>query len=250
MKTIVKGVEIDEKNIYVNGTPVLKGRDVPYEDIILQKGRYIMIGVHGCNPSCYKYLDEICVISLPDLKAKVLKVFHMLGNDHYDEKSKLRGIWLEDGEFHAKSDLHEIIINPDMIFAPNIPKGYKAEVGDGKDLCPSELKKCFTFEVLEDYGILIKLREGIPREHLLKFHGFGMTYNAFKIWDLGKGTSHMMFIDTDKPNGNCLTVSWGHSTSCVSDAIWQQRDELLKCVKELMPNHPDYRNEFYIKRIS
>lgn len=100
---------------------------------------------------------------------------------------------------------------------------------------------------LGDAGYLLKLKPDHPRTDLLNFKGFGLQYDAFKLWDLNKGTAYLMFLDTE--NNSTWTVSWGHSTTMTSEHVWEMQMELLACICKKFPKVRDcYRVPGILKK--
>ena len=100
-----------------------------------------------------------------------------------------------------------------------------------------KLSKIMEIENCGDAGFIFSLKENIPRKELLKFKGFGVMYNMFKIWNLDKSTAIIMFIDTE--TNKSWTANWGSSTTLTSDNVWEQRNALLKYLAEEFPETKD-----------
>ena len=231
-------------NVYINGKAVYDAgsRRHPYCDIFCVTDEYAFLGIHGCNPGCYPFLDRMLIIRLSDLKHREIKLWPLIGEAKYDEKSKLCSVKMRYGKVCVSSSIRKAEIYPHRIFAEDLRPGTTVSPKYN-----GTLASCFDYKVLEDYGILIKLKDTLTPLDLLEFHGFNADYDIFKLWDLGAGTSFLLF--TDSQTRKSWTVSWGNSTSMVGNDIWERRDGLLDAIKKVFPNHPAYREELYGKVI-
>lgn len=239
-------IKITEDQIYILDQPVLSGRERPYnlKDVSYCDEDYSFIGVHSFNPGCYEYLDRIVVVNNHNFKFYKIFAYLFIGSerDKYGDESKLQKIWKEDGKYFAKSEYKTIQIFPKKIFSEDVKPGDIFSTNENK-----EMKDMFLYEVLEDYGILMTLKDGVSKLDLLKFHGFNAEFDTFKIWDLDKSTSYFLLYDS--VSDKTKEVSWGNSTSCVSGSYWQRRDGLLDSIKKVIPNHPAYKEEQFVKII-
>lgn len=99
------------------------------------------------------------------------------------------------------------------------------------------LMDLLNIEDLGEAGYLFSLKEDVARTALLRFKGFGLQHDAFKIWNLDKPTASLMFIDT--ATNKSWTVNWGSSTTLTADTVWDQRNALLECLAEKFPETTD-----------
>lgn len=92
----------------------------------------------------------------------------------------------------------------------------------------SKLSNCFDYMVCNDHSVILKLKAELEPIHLLQFDGFLCGYSVFKIEKHGyNGTFTMV-----KDESTYWTVTWGNSTTMVSDYVWKMRDAILNCVRE------------------
>lgn len=93
--------------------------------------------------------------------------------------------------------------------------------GDYKNLC-----ECFDYEIIDDETVILHLKKDIDPKYLLRFKGFNDGFTDFKIWTNGhNGTFTMIKGDS------YFTVTWGNSTTCCSDYIWDMKKEIMNAIK-------------------
>ena len=93
--------------------------------------------------------------------------------------------------------------------------------GDYKNLC-----ECFDYEIIDDETVILHLKKDIDPKYLLRFKGFNDGFTDFKIWTNGhNGTFTMIKGDS------YFTVTWGSSTTCCSDYIWDMKKEIMNAIK-------------------
>jgi hypothetical protein len=210
-------------------------------DYIATDGKYVVIGVHNCNPGCYKYLEMIVVYDITKDKYRLIKVWDVIGNACHSESDKLLSVKYDGNNFIIRSGLKSAYVFPENIMAEDMKPG--TIVKPTLDL--TKMETCFDYEVMDDMSVLMTLKEDVPMKQFLKWTGFSMDYDAFKFWGeiTHGGQSYLMFINmkTEKT----WTVSYGHSTTAVGGYVWQQRDALLECMKKVLTNHPKFREYSY-----
>ena len=234
--------DIDDSIVTFHGNNILEKNTSVYANMYTENDKYIVIGIHGYNPHCYPYLDRIIIIQKSTNTCKTIRLYTVI------DKAQLQNILMTDGA-------------PDSIFfTTTSAKGYLncKEIFDDRKCIPHTkynsskvpdeeiLSSLFTYEITDGYGILMKLKEDVDPNVLLRFDGFKNDYNAFKLWSSDKNTTEpntLLFIDTNKYCTQAIT--WGRSTTIASDYVWQCRDKLLKCVKKVLPFHPMFQNDKY-----
>ena len=202
--------------------------------------KYLLIGVHNDNPNCYQYLEKIIVYDMETEDYKLIKIWGAIGSPRYNENSKLISVTYENGNFVVKSPIKTAYVFPQVIMAEDI----KPNTIVSPELDLTKMETCFDYEIMEDMAILMTLKEEVPMTQFLKWHGFNMDYNAFKIWGaFYGGQSYLMFVNTK--TGKSWTVSYGNSTTMTSGEVWQRKDTLLECIKKIVPTHPQVREHCY-----
>lgn len=238
-------MEIKDGMLYINGeAQVIKG--VPYPKLIktTQNGAYSAIGIHAENPGCYKYLDKVLICDDKTGSTQEILAYSILaGNCRYnDPAAQLKRIRAKGNGFVVESDIAKAYINAEIAFMP-APKAGDA-VTPKLDI--NKMHTCFDYQITDDLGVIMKLKKDVPVSHQLMWDGFSMQYNAYKIW----GTSsqkYLMCINID--SGECWTVSSGTSTTMTSDYVWTRKKKLERCIKEVFPNHPFYRDQVILTKI-
>ena len=104
-------------------------------------------------------------------------------------------------------------------------------------LDPKRPSTWFDFEVVENDDIIMTLKDEVAIHNLLKLPGFTIDYNAFKFSGpiIGYGQSSLYMFNTETKKG--WQVNYGHSTSMVSDSVWQMRDRLISIIVDAVPNY-------------
>lgn len=235
--------------IFIKGKPVLQfGRDFLYENHYLETKDYIYYGIHSHNPGCYEFLDRLLVIRKEDYEYKMVSLWDVIGYRPYKESSALIDLSIQksqknpEGLVVVSSQIGKAIVHPERIFAKDAQ-----ELEHFEPQGPlTELKNCFTYDITKGHGILLRLKEEIPKSHLLFFSGFSDDYDTFKFDSLHAFTKTLLF--TNSKCGGSWQISWGNRTTMTTDAVWSRRDQLLQCVKEVIPNHPAYREDLYFEK--
>lgn len=239
---IDKRVKVEEDNILIDGEPILSEYDLPYPDKRAETERFLFLGIHGENPFCYPFLEKLIIIDKTDLTWKEIPLYEYIGKNPYGKESALLDLNVVGNSVYAVSEIATVRIHPERIFArePEMGEVYQTDDNAG-------LKGMFTYEIIENDGILLRLKPGFKKTDLLRYNGFNASYDTFKIWDLTESTSYMLLLDYETCESK--EVSWGSSTTIVSGSYWQRRDGLLQCIKEILPNHPAFREEGYVEVI-
>lgn len=210
-------------------------------DYMASDGKYVIIGVHNCNPGCYEYLEMILVYDIANDRHKLIRVWDVIGDTSHSKADKLLSVKYENGNFVIRSGMKSAYVFPENIMADDMAPG--TIVKPTLDL--AKMETCFDYEIMDDMAVLMTLKEEVPMTQFLKWTGFNMDYDAFKVWGsiVCGGQSYLMFVNTK--TGKSWTVSYGHSTTMVSGEIWQRKDKLIECMKKILTNHPKFREYSY-----
>lgn len=235
----------------INGKEITFNLDVNKNGFIYESdecratdGKYLLMGVHNDNPGCYNFLEMVLVYDLETNNYKLVRVWNDIGERPFSEESKLVSIVYEDGNFVVSSKNKKAYIYPNIIMAKDIEKNTIIK----PKLDINKMETCFDYEIMDDYAILMTLKEEVPMIQFLKWSGFDMSYNAFKFWGniIGCGQGHLMFVNTKSENS--WIVNYGHSTTLVGDYVWTRKRILLDCIKKIVPTHPQIRETCYTKQ--
>ncbi len=89
----------------------------------------------------------------------------------------------------------------------------------------------FNYKVCNENSVIISLKEDKTPLDLLAVDGFTQGHKLFKIEHNGY-SGRMAFIKDINDPSTYFTITWGNSTSMVSDHYWVMRDTLIRCVKQ------------------
>lgn len=241
--------KIDGTTLTINGNAV----GGTYIGISAENDKFIVFGIHGENPHCYKWLDRAVVYDKETEKYRDVRLYSELGRNNgrdafNDDRAKLQKIWYDKRKkkFFAQSGFATVIINVENVVAEDVKPGFTYESGKPT---PSDIPSCFKYKVLSDMSVLITLNPKITRNEMFEFPGFTKDYDMFKLSGAicGSGQSSLVFANTD--SNETWSVQYGNSTTMTSKEVWRCRDTLIDCLRKAIPNHPRIRETTYITKV-
>jgi glycosyltransferase involved in cell wall biosynthesis len=201
---MLKGVHIKEFAISGNAVRGLKGDVGAYERFLLEEEFDVVV-----NFAAQQWATDIALPLLKDIKAKKVFVptgFSMLYNDLYKDYFENMKGWLKE------YDMNVFLSNDyrDMHFAKKngVQKTMIIPNGAGED------------EFLKEYGIDIRERFGIPKDHFLVLHvgshtGVKGHREAIEIFKRAKIKNATFLLIANEQFGgckrNCKTKAWMYS---------------------------------------
>ena len=225
--------------VFVDGVNVLEGRETPYRDMLVITDEFTYVGIHSCNPGCYSYLDKVLVVRNSDLSYKKVPLWKLFGtlNPITELSANINGlVTVSNGKKSA-------IVHPLRIFDDTELRG--TTIPYHPELKNKDFADFFEYRILGDYGVIMTLKE--DKMKLLDYPGFNLMWDTFKFWNLGCGTSYLLFLNSEK--GTSWEVSWGNSTTITDGSVWQRRDLLLDAMKKKIPTHPAWKEECYLTEV-
>jgi len=89
----------------------------------------------------------------------------------------------------------------------------------------------FDYKICNQNSVIVSLKADKSPMDLLAVDGFTQGYKIFKIETNGY-SGRMAFIKDINDPSTYFTITWGNSTSMVSDHYWVMRDTLIRCIRQ------------------
>lgn len=213
-----------------------------------ENDRFVVFGIHGCNPGCYKYLDEVIVLDKVSMKTKKLHLYKFLADNKWfnSNASKLKSVTYRNGKFHFSSvGGQNFVMDVEQIMADSLVDPIKKVAFSINSQDYSKLENLFEVYVMPGFDVLFRLKDGVSRSELLQFNGFNMAYDWFKIDNLEQCRDNTLTFLDSQNYSKVYTVTWRDTTTMANDFIWSQRDQLLEALAKIVPNHPYIKRNYY-----
>lgn len=198
-------------------------------------GRFTAIGLHGETPSESPYLEKILLVSNATGAWAVVPVYGILGKDENGKLESLEAMFEEEFWFRSRGGTCGVV-RADLVFMESVEMGaFSRPAGDPA----TQLEALLDFQIGEELSIVMTLRDDVPRKELLRFRGFGLEFDCFKLWG----------ISGEAPYYECLALFGDSETNAqVSDRLTVSRtgrydqmvESLLECASRVFPNHPAF----------
>lgn len=222
-----------------------------YRELVAENDKYFAVGMHGENSGCYPYLDVVFIGDKTTGAFEVIKVFKIIGVGSdgrpftSGNEGQLRTIgFADESTLLCQSASANAKVDLSLAFYPTEKVGETAS----PKYDTLKLESYFDYEVVEDGGILLTLKDTVPRTQLLKWNGFDLSYNCFKLWGSFGGGGQAHFMMADSITNESFTVTYGSSTTMTSDYIWERRNHIRDCCRKMFPYHSQIRDDEITKK--
>ncbi len=90
----------------------------------------------------------------------------------------------------------------------------------------------FNYKICNSNSVIVSLKKDKTPLDLLSLDGFTQGYTIFKV-ELGENNrNRMAFIKDINDANSYFTISWGNSTSMVSDHYWVMQRTIMRCIRQ------------------
>ena len=240
----------DKDGLYVGGTYIAEHENI------------IVIGSHGCNPNGYKYLEKVVIIDVKKKTSKIIKLYNFLslgnaelGGNYNSPLSQLSEVTYKNNKFYVASECgKKVSLDAEGIMKEPIAINKTATAFWIESNDFSKLENLFEVEIFNDGNdALFKLKKEVSRLELLKFTGFTLEYDLFKLDSLYDKVSYFTYMDSNNFQKK-VRISWDNTRVFnTEDAPFKVARQLIRALAKIIPQHPYILrnpNDFFIEKVA